>query len=231
MPGPIRFLNDCVVQHRLHILPEFSQVFMPQFSLFCCFFRCQYTGLFSACKFVYSLDFLSFHLYHLLPDQDIRISVLNQRRKLMVQGKWFAPGTDLSVLLPVRESVFGRGADNLDASSWNALVFEDSVPVATGRIWWENGSYWLGDIAVLKEYRRRRFGDLVLRLLLFKAQSHAAREVRLHCPQDLTGFFDRLGFIPLPSDEPDKVEMAIPGDAIDLDTCKNCPRISCPGRK
>ena len=149
----------------------------------------------------------------------------------MVQGKWFAPGTDLSALLPVRESVFGRGSDDLDASSWNALVLEDAVPAATGRIWWENGAFWLGDIAVLEDRRRRRLGDLVLRLLLFKAQSHAAREVRLRCPRDLTGFFDRLGLRALPSDDPDTVEMVIPGDAIDLDTCKNCPRSSCPSRK
>ena len=149
----------------------------------------------------------------------------------MVQGKWFAPGTDLTVLLPVRESVFGRGSDDLDASSWNALVLEDSVPAATGRIWWENGAFWLGDIAVLEDRRRRRLGDLVLRLLLFKAQSHAAREVRLRCPRTLTGFFDRLGLRALPSDDPDTVEMVISGDAIDLDTCKNCPRSSCPSRK
>lgn len=149
----------------------------------------------------------------------------------MVQGKWFAPGSDLSDLLPVRTAVFGRGMDDLDAVSWNTLVFEDSVPAATGRIWWENGAFWLGDIAVLEDRRRRRLGDLVLRLLLFKAQSHAAREVRLCCPRGLTGFFDRLGLQAQPSDDPDSVEMMIPGDLIDLDTCRNCPRSACPNRK
>ena len=149
----------------------------------------------------------------------------------MIQGKWFAPGSDLSVLLPVRLSVFGRGRDALDDSSWNALVYEDSVPAATGRIWWENGAFWLGDICVLEDRRRRRLGDLDLRLLLFKAQSHAAREVRLLCPRSMTGFFDRLGMKPLPSDDPETVEMMIPGDSIDLDTCRNCPRSACPNRK
>ena len=111
----------------------------------------------------------------------------------MVQGKWFAPGTDLSALLPVRSAVFGTEADSLDAACWNVLVYEDSVPAATGRIWWEDGAYWLGGIGVLEEYRRRHLGDLVLRLLLYKAQSHSAREVRLVCPGNLTGFFSRLG--------------------------------------
>ena len=149
----------------------------------------------------------------------------------MVQGKWFAPGSDLSDLLPVRTSVFGRGGDVLDASGWNVLVYDDAVPVATGRIWWEDGAFWLGGIGVLEQYRRRKFGDLVLRLLLFKAQGHAAREVRLRCAPGLTGFFDRLGLQPQPGDDPELVEMMIPGDRIDLDTCKNCPKASCPNRK
>ena len=140
----------------------------------------------------------------------------------MIQGKWFAPGSDLSEVVPVREAVFSRGADDLDILSWNALVYEDSVPVATGR---------LGDICVLKDRRRRRLGDLVLRLLLFKAQSHAAREVRLICPRFLTGFFTRLGFRQDLSDDPETVEMMIPGDQIDLDTCKKCPKSSCPNRR
>ena len=149
----------------------------------------------------------------------------------MVQGKWFAPGSDLSVLIPIRSAVFGRGGDALDASSWNVLVYDDSVPAATGRIWWESGAFWLGDICVLEPFRHRRLGDLVLRLLLFKAQSHAAREVRLLCPRDLTGFFSRLGLQPLPDGGADPVEMMIEGDRIDLDTCRNCPKSACPNRK
>ena len=149
----------------------------------------------------------------------------------MVQGKWFSPGSDLSDVLTVRTAVFRRGADNLDAVSWNVLVYEDSLPVAVGRIWWENGAFRLGDIGVLESFRHKRLGDLVLRLLLFKAQSHAAREVRLLSPRNLTGFFDRLGLQCLPSDDPANVEMMIPGDQIDLDSCKNCPKAGCPNRK
>lgn len=149
----------------------------------------------------------------------------------MVQGKWFAPGTDLSALLPVRSAVFGTEADGLDAACWNVLVYEDSVPAATGRIWWEDGAFWLGGIGVLEDRRRRKLGDLVLRLLLYKAQNHAAREVRLRCPKDLAGFFSRLGLKEVSSDGAGTVEMMIPGDQIDLDTCKNCPKASCPNRK
>ena len=149
----------------------------------------------------------------------------------MIQGKWFAPGETLpDSILSVRRAVFGRGADSLDALSWNAVIFSDDVPCAAGRIWWEDGAFWLGDICVLAPYRGRRIGDLALRLLLFKAQDHSAREVRLRAPESVTGFFARLGLRPVSRDG-DSVEMMIPGDQIDLDTCKGCPKTNCPGRK
>ena len=148
----------------------------------------------------------------------------------MIQGKWFAPGETLDAeVLPLREAVFGRGGDALDALSWNALVYEDGLPAAVGRIWWQDGAFWLGDIGVIADRRGRRLGDLVLRLLLFKAQSHAAREVCLRCPAETSGFFSRLGFLPV-HQSGEETEMMIPGDRIDLDTCKNCGKTACPNR-
>jgi len=149
----------------------------------------------------------------------------------MIQGKWLSPGENLEAeALPLRLAVFGRGADDLDPLSWNALIYDDGKPVASGRIWWQDGAYWLDEIGVLPDHRGRRLGDLALRLLLFKAQSHAAREVRLRCPQGTEGFFSRLGFQPVARTDTE-VEMLLPGDQIDLDTCKNCKKQNCPNRK
>ena len=147
----------------------------------------------------------------------------------MIQGKWFPPGSDLSSVLPVREAVFGRGADGLDPLSWNVLVYMDSEAAASGRIWWQDGVFWLGDICVIESCRRRRLGDLVLRLLLYKAQDHAAREIRLRCPPDTVGFFSRLGFHEHAAED-SLIEMMIEGANVNLDTCSNCPKRDCPDR-
>ena len=149
----------------------------------------------------------------------------------MIQGKWFAPGEDLSgEVLPLRTEVFGRPGNPTDSAGWNTVVFLDDRPAAAGRIWWEDGAFWLGDIGVIPDLRGRRLGDLVLRLLLFKAQSHSAREVRLRCPEITEGFFARLGFRPFCRDA-GTVEMMLPGEAISLDSCASCAKANCPNRK
>ncbi len=149
----------------------------------------------------------------------------------MIQGKWFAPGEDLSAeVLPIREKIFGVSGSAKDPEGWNALVYMDDVPAASGRIWWSEGAFWLGEIGVIPEMRGRRLGDLVLRLLLFKAQSHAAREIRLFCPEETEGFFARLGFRPIVRSA-GSVEMMIQGDEVSLDSCAGCAKQNCPNRK
>ena len=149
----------------------------------------------------------------------------------MIQGKWYAPGEDLSSdVLPVRQEVFGRSGSCTDPDGWNTAVFMDGQPAASGRIWWEDGAFWLGEIGVLPALRGRRLGDLVLRLLLFKAQSHSAREIRLRCPESTQDFFARLGFRPVLR-EGGTVEMMIPGNEVSLDSCASCKKADCPNRK
>ncbi len=150
----------------------------------------------------------------------------------MIQGKWLPQGGDLSQVLPIREAVFGRGRDALDDESWNVLVFQDEAPVAVGRLWWRDGAFRLGDVGVLPAFRGKKLGDLVLRLLLFKAQIHFAREVRLLCEDDTAGFFARLGFRPDESVPPQGSlhEMLLPGEEINLDTCASCKKKDCPNR-
>ena len=148
----------------------------------------------------------------------------------MIQGKWFPQGADLSEALSIRNAVFSRGGDALDAMAQNVVVYLDDVPAAAGRLWWEDGSFWLGNVGVLPEYRGRKLGDLALRLLLFKAQSHFAREVRLITPPETEGFFSRLGFREAER-RGDSIEMFVPGDDIELDSCKSCKKANCPNRK
>ncbi len=148
----------------------------------------------------------------------------------MIEGKWFAPGAEIPEAAAIRGAVFGRGQDALDQESWNVVVYLDGAPVATGRLWWRDGAFFLGDVAVVPEARGKRLGDLTLRLLLFKAQSHAARLMWLVTPTGTAAFFARLGFKPEGEPENDFLRMGLRGDELCLDTCETCKR-DCPNRR
>ncbi|MDO4483147.1 MAG: hypothetical protein Q4C54_01560 [Clostridia bacterium] len=71
---------------------------------------------------------------------------------------------------------------------------------------------------------------MTLRLLLFKAETHAAREIRLIAPAQLTGFFARLGFRPMGEQVGGMQPMFLMGEDLCLDTCKSCSK-NCPNRQ
>jgi len=135
----------------------------------------------------------------------------------MVEGKWLAPGQEISSALYIREAVLGQSADKWDKESWNALVFSDSIPVTTGRIRYFEGEFLLENICVLPAYQHQGFGDVLTRLLLFKAQQHGARHVRLFCAEESRGYFKKFGF----TEEADG-SLYLSGTDICLDNCRNC---------
>lgn len=147
----------------------------------------------------------------------------------MIEGKWFQPGADIAEAEGIRKIVFGKGQDALDQESWNVVVYHEGQPAATGRIWWKEDAFWLGDLAVLPQIRRRKLGDLTLRLLLFKAETHAARMIRLCTPADTTPFFARLGFREI-ARQNETITMELLGSELCLDTCKSCNK-DCANRK
>ena len=134
----------------------------------------------------------------------------------MVQGKWYPMGADIAVPIAIRQAVFGRGRDELDNQAQQVVVFDGDTPVGSARLWWRDGAFWLGDVGVLPSMRRRGFGDLLVRLLLFKALSHSAREIRLTADRDAADFFARYGF------EPDGPDMHLKAEHVKLSHCGGC---------
>ena len=87
----------------------------------------------------------------------------------MVQGRWYPVGSNIELPLSIRRAVLGRGRDALDDQAQQVIVFREDRAVGSARLWWQDGAFRMGDVAVLPEERGRGFGDLLVRLLLFKA--------------------------------------------------------------
>jgi len=140
--------------------------------------------------------------------------------KSVVEGKWFPQGADIREALAIREAVFGRGRDALDDGARQVVVYREGAPVGAARLWWRDGGFYAGDVGVLPEARGQGYGDLLVRLLLYKALSHNAKSVSLVCPAQTAGFFARYGFAA--QDGGDPQTMRVQAGDIRLG-CGHCP--------
>lgn len=124
----------------------------------------------------------------------------------MIAGRWLHPGTQQGEFwedaLRVRRAVFveeqgfpaDTEPDGLDALSWHTVLYEDDVPVAAGRIYWAEGGFHLGRICVLRDWRGRGIGDLLMRMLIAKGLEHAAPSLELGAQSRAASFYARYGF-------------------------------------
>ena len=114
----------------------------------------------------------------------------------MVEGKWLPPGADIAPALSLRREVLSLGRDAQDDFAFQALALCRGRAVGTGRIWWQEGDFYIGRLCVLPTARGQGYGDFLLRLLLLKAQQHHARRVLLLAPEGAAPFFQKYGFVP-----------------------------------
>lgn len=140
----------------------------------------------------------------------------------MVSGKWYPMGSDLSVPLQIRKQVLGLEADALDAMSQHVVVFDGDEPAGSARLWWADGAFRMGDIAVTENKRGRGFGDLLVRLLLYKALTHSASLICVDAPKALESFFAQYG-LTAAGEADGMVSMSIRGEDVQLSHCGgNC---------
>jgi predicted GNAT family N-acyltransferase len=83
--------------------------------------------------------------------------------------------------------------DEQDALSLHAVAFEDHKPVATGRLLPDGH---IGRMAVLKQWRGRGIGGLLLQRLMERAKQRGDSEVALSAQVHAVAFYRAHGFIP-----------------------------------
>ena len=83
--------------------------------------------------------------------------------------------------------------DEYDAVSVHAVVFEDETPIATGRLLPDGH---IGRMAVLKKWRNRGIGGLMLTRLVEAASQRGDAEVALSAQVHAVPFYRAHGFVP-----------------------------------
>lgn len=156
----------------------------------------------------------------------------------MYRGKFMISGADINEHLSVRMSVpefLGAGLDEHDNMAIFALIYdEEDVPCGCGRMYIGSDSRFTIDlIGVLPSHRNRYVGDLIARMLLYKAQDLNAGSVRALVPGDAALFFSRYGFRPIGEKSElfgkEAYLMQVDGDKISLEGKCSCGKGKCEG--
>ena len=124
---------------------------------------------------------------------------------MLIQGKILSYGDDLSEVYAIRRKVFIEEMkvpeeiefDGMDDTAMHVIVYEEAgskKAVATGRIWFDGTTCEIGHISVLKEYRKRMYGDFTVRMLLNKAFTANIFDVDTIAFTSTIGFFEKIGF-------------------------------------
>ncbi len=124
---------------------------------------------------------------------------------MLIQGKLLTQGNDLSDVYLIRKKVFVEEMklpepvvfDGQDDMAMHVIVYEESdskKAVATGRISFDGKCCEIGHIAVLKEFRKKNYGDFTVRMLLNKAFTSGIHVVRSIVYSDSVAFFEKIGF-------------------------------------
>lgn len=83
--------------------------------------------------------------------------------------------------------------DDRDPLCIHSVVYENDQPIATGRIDLEKGAK-IGRVAVLREYRRRGLGTLIMESLEELAIERAQERVWFHAQTYAIPFYEGLGY-------------------------------------
>jgi predicted GNAT family N-acyltransferase len=126
----------------------------------------------------------------------------------LISTKWFTGNEDIIDAHTIRAKVFINEQnvpqevemDDKDREAVHVVVYNDEKAIATGRLLNQENEFLIGRIAVLKEERQKGFGDLVVKMLLRKAEDKGAKEVMVHAQMTASKFYQKLGFVAVGSE-------------------------------
>jgi predicted GNAT family N-acyltransferase len=130
---------------------------------------------------------------------------MKKKTQFPLEIKWIDVTKDNSLedAFYVRKEVFIKEQDvpkeeefdEADLKSLHVVVYADSRPVATGRLFKTGKSWLIGRVSVLKEYRGKQAGKLVVEKLLEKAAELEAGDVHIHAQTHAVSFYEKFGFV------------------------------------
>lgn len=100
----------------------------------------------------------------------------------------------------VDEQGFKEEFDEVDKSAVHIVIYDGETPIATGRTFaddTDSEAYHIGRVAVIKEYRDKHIGSMVVSALEDKAKQLGAKRFELSSQLRVVEFYKTLGYNPV----------------------------------
>jgi len=105
---------------------------------------------------------------------------------------------DIRKAVFINEQGFQNEFDEIDNEAAHIVLYdEDEVPVATCRVFWDSSmnAYVLGRLAVIKEYRGKSIGSIMLKEAEIYVKKKGGKTIILHAQCRAVEFYKKSGFI------------------------------------
>ena len=96
----------------------------------------------------------------------------------------------------IDEQGFSGEFDDIDETAIHTVLFSDNIPVATSRIYYdeERESYVLGRVAVIKAFRGRGIGSIILENAEKIVRNMKGKRISLHAQDRVADFYKKHGY-------------------------------------
>jgi len=123
----------------------------------------------------------------------------------MLELKWIFGDKGLEDAYTIRQEVFvqeqnvseAEEYDGTDGACIHLIAYENSIPVATGRIMISGDDFIIGRVAVIKSHRGQNLGLGIMQALIDACTAMGGEKQRqtLHAQTHARGFYEKLGFV------------------------------------
>lgn len=96
----------------------------------------------------------------------------------------------------VDEQGFKDEFDDIDEIATHLVAYDNDKPIATCRFFWsdERNAYLIGRLAVVKDYRGKALGALMIAKAEELIKANGGRTVELHSQEQAMGFYQKQGY-------------------------------------
>ena len=100
-------------------------------------------------------------------------------------------------LVFVEEQGFLKEFDEIDENdkTKHIVAYKDSVPIGTCRFYMKDGEYNIGRIAVVKEYRGKGVGAIIVEFAEEKIYEMGGTEISLSAQVRVKSFYEKIGYV------------------------------------